>query len=320
MRPSITDWQGTRLDNKVLVVGAAGFLGTAICRGLVAMGKAVITMGRHSGPQATHPQPSLAKGVRSDSVPRMIASEIGSVIYLASATTPGSSAGQPTLEVNENLAPLADLLEAMGESAERHLIYFSSAGALYGTSPDVASKESDPPMPRSYHGAAKVAAEQFIRAWTVQTGAKATILRPSNVYGPGQAERLGFGIIPTALGSILRDEPLTIWGSGEAVRDYLYIDDLVSLTLSAMDNDIHSGCRILNAAGGHAVSINELMLLVEKITGRRLQRIYSQGRSIDMDRVLVDIQKAEDMFGWQPIVSLEEGLERTWNWYVRTHP
>jgi len=320
MRPFTADLQGTGLDNKVLVVGADGFLGTAICRGLAKRGNAVITMGRHNSPQAAHLKRPLAMSAPSATDFGTICRELDTIIYLASASTPGSSVGQPTLEVYENLAPLTQLLEAIGDSPERHLIYFSSAGALYGTSPDLASKESDPPMPRSYHGAAKVAAEQFIRAWTVQTGAKATILRPSNVYGPGQAERLGFGIIPTALGSILRDEPLTIWGSGEAVRDYLYIDDLVSLTLSTMDNDIYSGCRILNAAGGHAVSINELMLLVEKITGRRLLRIYSQGRSIDMDRVLVDIQKAEDMFGWQPIVSLEEGLERTWNWYVRTHP
>ena len=307
------------MNTSVLVVGATGFLGTAICQGLVEQGKSVIAVGSKRKPEVPGVESSLRWASQGPSDTRALMENIHSVIYLASASTPGSSAGKPMLEVNENLAPLAALLEAMGHASDKKLIYFSSAGALYGTPRDGIATELHLPQPRSYHGAAKVAAEHFIQAWTLQTGSKATILRPSNVYGPGQIAKSGFGIIPAALGCILRGEPLTIWGNGEAVRDYLFIDDMVSLTLTALDSDEYRGARTINAASGRGVSINELLNLLERTTGRPLVRAYSTGRPVDMDRVLVGVKHAEAVLGWQPGMSLEKGLERTWNWFASIH-
>ncbi len=307
------------MSNSVLVVGATGFLGTAICESLIAQGKSVIAVGSRHKPDLPGVESSFRWASQCPGDTRALIENIHSVIYLASASTPGSSAGKPIFEVNENLAPLAALLEAMRDAPDKKLIYFSSAGALYGTPSDGIATELHLPQPRSYHGAAKVAAEHFIQAWTLQTGSKATILRPSNVYGPGQIANLGFGIIPAALGCILRGEPLTIWGNGEAVRDYLYIDDMVSLTLTALDSDEYRGARTINAASGRGVSINELLDLLERTTGRPLVRAYSTGRPVDMDRVLVGVKHAEAVLGWQPGMSLEEGLEHTWNWFASIH-
>jgi UDP-glucose 4-epimerase len=299
---------------RVLVIGAGGFIGQALCRALTSQGtrvRAVSRSGHHPNPPA---EEHIASDCHDPSELTTLLDGVDAVVYLAAASTPGSSAGKPSAELSGNLAPLVAMLEALQTQPATPLVYFSSAGALYDERPAVASHETDLPRPRSYHGAAKVAAEQFIGAWARQFGGSATIIRPSNVYGPGQTERAGFGIVPSALGCIRRGTTLIVWGDGSAVRDYLYIDDLISLTLSALQQPPAGGVRTLNAASGESASLNQLFSLAEQASGNKLQRNHVENRTVDASRVTISADCARQALGWQPEVPLAEGLRRTWQW------
>ena len=306
------------MPERVLVIGAGGFIGRALCSALLEAGYEVRAASR-----AQHiPLPIGVETCLADckDPTRVVPLLKGchSIVYLAATSTPGSSAGQALAELDGNLRPLLALLEALQSHPELPLLYFSSAGALYGDNKLAPHKESDLATPKSYHGASKVAAEYYIRAWACQYGGAATVLRPSNVYGPGQPQRTGFGIVPNAYGAMLRDEVLTVWGDGTAVRDYLYIDDLVALALASLKQPMTDGITVFNVASGEAASLNELFALMETVSGRALRRQYDRGRAVDADRMEIDCTAAHDYFNWTAHVSLADGLERTWRWLNTT--
>lgn len=305
---------------RVLVIGAGGFIGRALCRALISQGtrvRAVSRSGHYPNPAG---EEHIASECHDPSELTTLLDGVDAVVYLAAASTPGSTAGKPSAELGGNLAPLLVTLEALQAQPTIPLVYFSSAGALYDERIAGASLETDLPRPRSYHGAAKVAAEQFIGAWARQFGGSATIIRPSNVYGPGQTEGAGFGIVPAALGCIRRGETLTVWGDGSAVRDYLYIDDLLDLTLAAVEQPSTDEVRTLNAAGGESVSLNELFTLAERASGKPLQRSHVESRAVDARRVTISSDCARQTLGWKPTVTLADGLKRTWLWLNTTQP
>lgn len=306
------------MDDQVLVVGAGGFVGRHLTRMLSSRGNKVIAVSRKpsdhdvSGVEAvigsmTEPQPYA----------RLLA-RCHSVVYLASNSTPGTSFGRPVDEVRDNLLPLAALLQAMQATPSVKLLYLSSGGSLYAATSDDPSTETSPVQPRSYHGAAKVAAECLITAWCQQYEGQATLLRPSNIYGPGQLERPGFGIVPACFGKLVRGETLRVWGDGSIVRDYLYIDDFVDLCLAILSSPMLAGARTLNASSGTGVSLNELFRAIERVTGKPLPRSYELDRPVDARQIVMDSAMARDRYGWVPATPLEEGLRKTWDWFNST--
>tara|TARA_R100000005_G_scaffold91315_1_gene63527 strand:+ start:11018 stop:11944 length:927 start_codon:yes stop_codon:yes gene_type:complete len=304
----------------VLVIGAGGFIGRSLCLALSDQGAHVKAVVRGEQVPSLAAAEQVTSGCRNPAALATLLEGVDALVYLAASSTPGSSAGKPLVELNTNLAPLLLTLEALQARPSIPLVYFSSAGAIYDEHAVLASGEADLPQPRSYHGAAKVAAEQFIGAWTRQFAGSATIIRPSNIYGPGQAEVAGFGIVPTMLGCIRRGERLRVWGDGSALRDYLYIDDLIGLTLAALTAPPEGNVRTINAASGESISLNELFTRAETASGETLHRDYVQGRTVDASKVIINIDYARQALGWQPEVSLDEGLKRTWHWLHTTRP
>lgn len=303
------------MNDAILVFGAGGFVGRHLVRVLAERDQHVIALGRHTlALDYPHIEVCARPAWETEDLKPLIArSRV--VVHAASASTPSSSATQPLLELEQNLRPTLALLEAMRDQP-KPLLFLSSGGTLYGGPGSVRANEDSMVRPRSYHGAGKIAAEHFIGAWCRQLPASATILRPSNLYGPGQTERAGFGIIPAALGKVLRDEVLSIWGDGSAERDYLYIDDFIALCLEIIATPAAFGePRTLNACHGDSVSLNELFQVIEAATGRRLQRRYDPSRAVDAPRVTMQAERAREIFGWVPRVSLRDGIARTWTWY-----
>lgn len=298
----------------VLVTGAGGFLGRHVVAALSAQGvavRAVATRGDTRSDLAEwHVLPSLTHAPWAD-----LLEGITAVIYLASASTPGSSAGRPTYEVTDHLLPLAELLQALQASPSVHLVYVSSAGSLYSPIDHHPSTESDLIAPRSYHGATKAAAEAFVGAWSAQFGGSATMLRPSNIYGPGQPARRGFGVIPQAFQHMLESTPMDVWGDGSQTRDYIYVDDMVSLCLAASAAPHREGVHVINAASGESTSLNALFEIMERVSGRDLPRIYKPPRAVDATHVAVDPSAALRLYGWRAAVSLEQGIAATWQWF-----
>lgn len=298
------------MTRPVLVLGAAGFIGRHIAESLAASGRTVLAACRS---EARFDSPAIRPCIArfdqaGDFLPLL--GERSLVIHAASSTTPGSSAAQPQIE--GNLRTTLALLEALQAQPSAHLVFLSSGGTLYGPS-EHAAREHDPLLPRSYHGAGKAAAEHFIHAWSAQFGGRATIIRPGNVYGPGQSPRSGFAAIPTAFRALLTGAEFTVYGDGGTERDFLYIDDLIELILRVIERAKAPRWDVLNAGSGRAITLGALLDAIERTAGERLRRVHKAARPVDVRRTVLDCSRAAAL-GWTPQVPLEEGLAKTWAW------
>jgi UDP-glucose 4-epimerase len=293
----------------VLLLGGGGFIGVALARKLAAEGRHVYVL----APNAPQVIPNVHFVQGSLDSPELLAKLLphcSTVIHLASATTPGSSANHPIREL-ENLAPSLRLLEALQAYPEIHLIFFSSGGVLYGNPRRLPVQEDDAVAPLSYHGAGKAALEAFLHAFRMR-GHAVTILRPSNAYGPGQVLKSGFGLVRTMLEHACHDTPFEVWGDGENVRDFIYIDDVAEacarFVALPQNNDDY------NVGSGRGYSIKQVQRIVEQVTGTELKTVYHPGWGIDVRGIVLDISRLDACLSWRPQTGLEEGVRRTWDW------
>lgn len=303
------------MTRRALVIGAAGFLGNRIARTLAKANIDVIAAVRRESGVLLGGHQQVIGSFDSPNQLRPLIAISDLVIHTASTSTPATSSGSPLSEVDSNLRVTAALLEAMQDSPRTPLIYLSSGGSIYAENPPAPSSESAATRPRSYHGAVKLAAEWLISAWCDQYNSRAIAVRPSNIYGPGQPERHGFGIIPAAFGCISRGEPLRIWGDGTSTRDYVYVDDVAQLVCLAANSDLPVGFSTVNACNGTSVSLNTLLDVVEEVTGQRLSRDYQSSRAVDASHIAMSNTRAFECFGWEPRVSLRDGIEAAWMAY-----
>lgn len=291
-----------------LLLGGGGFIGRALARRLAELGQQVTVVARNAPPHAL-------SGViwrRGDLSDATLLGEVlpncHAVIHLATTSTPGTYSREPLREGEENLRPLLQLMQALDSCPTIPLVYLSSGGAIYGNPETLPVTEEYDKAPLSYHAAGKAAAEHFLGVFARQ-GHKVTILRPSNAYGPGQPFKAGFGVIRTLMEHLQRGTSMEIWGDGETVRDYLYIDDLVEACLKALH---HPASGTYNVGSGEGHTLNELCRLAERISGRQLSLHHRPSRGGDVKAVVLDISHIRHEMGWVPQVNLEEGLRRTW--------
>lgn len=305
------------MTDAVLILGAGGFVGRALTKALSREGRAVIAVGDTNADHAHAGVEYIPHKIGEAAALAPLLERASDIVHLATTSTPGTSAAKPLREVRTNLAFTATLLEAMQELPGKRLLYFSSGGSLYAEDHEgIASTERSAVRPRSYHGAGKLAAELFIAAWCSQFKGSATVVRPSNIYGPGQPERAGFGVVPTAMGKLLRGETMHVWGDGSARRDYIYVDDLVRLCLLILASSSKPGIEIVNACSGESTSLNDLLQALETITGRTLTRTNEESRTVDARHIAMDPEEAARLYGWTHQTPLADGLANTWQWFL----
>lgn len=290
----------------ILLIGGSGFIGRALAASLAVEGREVHVLSRK-------PALSLPAGVQGHvgdqgdkALLHPILARCSQVIHLASATTPGDTVWSPSTEAEASLLPALRFLECLQDFPESRVIFVSTGGAIYGNTEG--ANETTTLAPGSYHGAGKVALEAFFSVLGQRRSGGLTILRPSNIYGPGQGMRVGFGIIRTLLERARDGGTITIWGDGSSVRDYLFIDDMVSACRLALvgPNGIY------NIGAGVGTSLNELIQQVQEVTGRVLLVERQPSRASDVQRIVLDVTSAREILGWQPSVGLCEGLGYTW--------
>jgi UDP-glucose 4-epimerase len=301
---------------KILILGAGGFLGRAVVRRLSADGHEICCVIRSPVPPTGDPNVRYVEATLDDTqaVLHAVASA-DYILHLAWDTTPGTSIGQPTLEVINNLLPTLRLLEAINRPGSCPLVFVSTAGATYAAG-DQRTTENSTVNPASYYGAAKLATEMFLRAYAMQTGNAVIVVRPSNVYGPGQQPRRQFGIVPTMMRALHHGETFHIWGDGQTERDFLFLDDFVELFVEILRRRWRS-FHLFNAAAESNCSINELRILVERISGKRLSVRNLPARGVDTSGAPLDCAKARDELGWKARTDLETGLTATWRWFEK---
>jgi UDP-glucose 4-epimerase len=297
---------------RTLIVGG-GFLGCALARALRYKKRGVTVLSPNTVSSECLEESLTVKGRQEDE--QLVATllrEHDAVIHAAWGTTPSSSAAQPATEVTAGLAPWVAFLEILQRFPAVQLLFLSSGGTVYGDPDRLPVTEDCPLRPLSCHGAGKAAAELFLAAQAPTRTARWIVLRPSNVYGPGQPWRTGFGVLRHLLQCAIEDRPFTLFGDGSQVRDYLYIDDLANGVLQLLEAPDVSGTY--NIGSGVGISLLDLISLVERITGKRLHVESRPTHEGDVGRIVLDVEKIREAIGWTPVTSLSEGVTRTWHW------
>ncbi len=162
-----------------------------------------------------------------------------------------------------------------------------------------------------------MAVEKYLHLYDRLYGLEYVILRPSVPYGPGQDPRRRQGAINVFLHKLLYGQPIEIWGDGEVVRDYFYISDLTRVLLNLLDAPSLE-TRVFNLGGGKGYTLNELILILQTVTGREANIEYLPGRRFDVPSLVLDTALVREYLAWTPQVTLEEGVECTWDWIQDT--
>lgn len=296
----------------VLLLGGGGFLGCALARQLVDNNKRVHIVTPNKNPAIASNAIIHQTSLDDERILKSILPECGIIIHLASSTNPGNSARHPALEAKLNITPTLNFLEILQCYKPFHLIYISSGGTIYGNPETIPVNEKHQLTPLSYYGAGKVAIETFLRVLATPPDQNVTLIRPPNFYGPGQSYQQGFGIIRTMLEHIHRGTKMEIWGDGEIVRDFLYIDDMVSalnlLIDMPTDNDTY------NIASGKGHSLNQVKGIIETVCNKKLNVKYRKKRKSDVNSIALDSSRFVKETGWQPKITFEKGILLTWQW------
>ncbi|RLB78212.1 MAG: epimerase [Deltaproteobacteria bacterium] len=300
-------------DRNILLLGGGGFIGTALSRSLCENKFNVHILSRHFPARQIEPNIIFHQGSMDNrKILERVLPECKTIIHLASSTTPGNSSRQPALEADKNIAPTLRFLDILQSYKHFHLIFVSSGGTLYGNPEFTPVDETHPLNPLSFHGAGKIAIETFLRTFSTSSEKSTTIVRPSNVYGPGQYFHRGFGVIRTMLEHIRKGTVMEIWGDGTSIRDFLYIDDMITALISLIDFP-HDN-NTYNVGSGIGYSLNQLKEIIESVCGKKLRTVYRPGRKIDVKNIVLDSSRLIKKTKWHPTVSLEQGIEFTWKW------
>lgn len=232
--------------------------------------------------------------------------EIDIVFHLVSTLIPGSALSHFQNEVADILMPSMNVMELC---AERHIkfVYFSSGGTVYGNNFRGSHKEIDNKEPISYYGLSKEIVEEIVKFEHRHYNLDYLIFRPSNPYGPGQNIYGRQGLIAVSLGKILKNETLQIWGSGNEIRDYIYIDDLVDAIFKVIDSGISN--ETINVGSGRGYSVNEIVEIIDTLVHETIKVEHIKTRGVDVDSMILDCSKLYSIIDFSPI-DVKTGIEK----------
>jgi UDP-glucose 4-epimerase len=194
-------------------------------------------------------------------------------------------------------------------------VVFAASSAAYGETPTLPKVETMPPDPISPYGVSKVVGEMYARVFTRTYGLETVSIRYFNVFGPRQDPSSQYsGVMSRFMLAVIEGQQPVVFGDGEQSRDFTYVDNVVDETLRACEAQGAAG-MVFNGGTGKRSTLNEVLALLEKLSGKKVTAKYDAPRTGDIKDSLADISLARRVLGYEPKVSFEEGLARTWEWY-----
>jgi UDP-glucose 4-epimerase len=297
-----------------IVLGGGGFVGTNLCRRLVATGARVRAFGRRPAFVDALAGVDWHDGGFEDTA--ALTAAIGScdvVFHLIHPNTPFSANIDMAGDIRGSVIPTLALLDICRKVNVGRVVYISSGGTLYGAAKQLPTSETAPTDPITAYGIAKLTTEKYLGLYEHLYGLSFRVLRVANPFGPFQLPAKGQGLVAMLLSRAMRGEPAEIWGDGSVVRDYVFIDDVID-ALQAAAHD-RSDARIFNIGSGRGRSIRDVIAAIEAQLGEKLAIDWKPGRPIDVPVSILSIERARDVLGWTPRTSFEEGLGRTIRWW-----
>ncbi len=314
---------------RVLVTGGAGFIGSHIVDQLLELGHepaVVDDLSTGSRDNLSPDVPLYVVDIRDRAALEKVFEEVRPewVNHQAAQMSVSRSVREPVFDAEVNVIGLLNVLELSQKSGVERFVFASSGGVLYGDVFEPAP-EDRPAAPISPYGITKRAGEDYLRFFAHEHGLKTVALRYSNVYGPRQNPHGEAGVVAIFASKMLAGEQATINGDGEYVRDYVYVDDVARANVLALTQDLADNYVPFNIGTGLGTTVNQL---AEKIRAYCRQCWQAAGREGDVPEPthgpprpgdlrsnLVSAARAKERLGWEPRVSLDEGLQRTVEWF-----
>ena len=317
-----TPAKGSAEKMQALVTGCAGFIGSQLTDALLASGRRVRGVDAFTDYyDPARKRRNVAGALASDRF-ELVEADLCTtdiVELLDDVDVVFHLAGQPGVRVSwsdgfplyvaQNVLATQRLLEATREHSVARLVYASSS-SIYGNAPRFPVTEADLPRPHSPYGVTKLAAEHLCSLYAENWALPTVSLRYFSVYGPRQRPDMGFARFFDAA---LAGKPLPIFGSGNQIRDFTYSGDVVAATIAAGVADVEPG-TVCNVAGGSSISVRQLIPLLAEIVGTDVAVEHLAAQPGDVDRTGGSIERARALLGWEPRVSLQEGLSAQFAW------
>jgi UDP-glucose 4-epimerase len=305
---------------KFLVTGGAGFIGSNICRKLVSQGCFVrvvdnLLTGKKSNLAGVADKIEFIHADMGDSeVARSAVKDVDVVLHQGALPSVPVSIDNPAATHKHCVDATFTLLLAARDAGVKRFVYAASSSA-YGDAPTSPKVETMPASPLSPYAVAKLTGEYYCSVFHKIFGLETVSLRYFNVFGPHQDPASQYAAaIPAFVTAILRDEPPTIYGDGEQSRDFTYVDNVVDANLLAARAKQTRG-EVINIACGQAVTVNEIIDMINKLLGKNTTPTYAASRPGDVKHSLADITAAENLIGFKPTVPFREGLQLAIDWY-----
>jgi nucleoside-diphosphate-sugar epimerase len=306
-----------------LVTGGAGFIGSHLAEELERRGERV----RVADSLITGHRRNLAhlrtiefvEGDLADlDVARTAVDGVDYVLHQAAIPSVPRSVTDPITSNRANIDATLNVLVAARDAGVRRVVYAGSSSA-YGDMPTLPKREDMPTDPLSPYALQKLVGEQYLRLFTRLYGLETVTIRYFNVFGPRQDSSSAYsGVISLFAMRMLEGRAPTIQGDGGQTRDFTYVANVVDGVLRACTAPRASG-EVINVAVGGRISINELCARMASVLGSTVQPEYTPPRAGDVRDSQADITRAREILGYEPIVSFEEGLRRTLEWYKAEH-
>ena len=297
---------------KVLVTGGAGFIGSHLVDRLVQEGNEVIVIDNLSTgkrKQVNKKAQFYKMDIRSKRIERVFRKERPLVmVHLAAQMNVRLSTEDPLFDAEVNILGTLNLLEHAVKQGVRKVSFASSGGAVYGEQEVFPAPESHRTDPLSPYGISKLAGEKYLAYYTNTMGLRHVALRFGNVYGPRQEPEGEAGVIAIFSKTMLEGGQPIINGTGKQTRDFVYVDDVVEAIMTTIGEDVQG---IYNVGTGRESTVNECYGIIKELSASSCKDLYGAAKKGEQLRSVVDVTKLKDSFGWEPQVSLADGLKQT---------
>lgn len=304
---------------KVLVTGGAGFIGSHLMRRLKENNIAAAALDNlsvGSRDNLLDGMELIAADVLSPELNSIVAAgQFDAIVHLAGQTMVNRSIDKPDFDAQQNILGTVNVLEAARKNGIDRVI-FASTAAAYGnvSETDLPVKESQELLPMSFYGLSKVTVERYLELYHEVYGLDYVILRFANVYGERQGDSGEGGVISIFARSIAKGQDITIFGDGEQTRDFIYAGDIAAGIIAALTTKEVNAAY--NLSTQTETSLRELVSILSGLAGRKIIPRYDAERPGDIYRSMLSNARARRGLNWQPVVSLEEGLRLTYNYFL----
>lgn len=295
----------------ILILGASGFIGKNIIENLLSDNFNIILSGIELNSlsetiktnKGITLMPSKLKNIRY--IKSIIEeNKIDIVIHLVSTLIPSSGYREFKNEIIDVIQPTFELLDYLS-TKNQTIIFFSSGGTIYGEA-NKRIKENHKLEPITYYGYSKLIIEDYIRLLSRKGSLKYIILRPSNVFGNYQRIEAQQGFIAVALGKIISNKPIEIWGDGKTIRDYIYVKDVAEVVNKIIKLNIIN--ETLNVGSGIGTSLLEIIDFLQIHFDKKIEILFKDKRTVDLDKMILDVSKLISIIDFSP-TSIEQGIQ-----------